>query len=82
MQSWLSLRHICFLSGRSCSTFECAGTVLIFNFSHEGRNFMGGLGTCISEETYLKPKPMVEIAASQFCGTFSRFLVSMASMNS
>ena len=26
----------------------------------------GGLGTRISEETHLKPKPMVEIAASQF----------------
>ena len=29
----------------------------------------GGLGTRISEETLLKPKPMIEIGNSQYCGT-------------
>ena len=28
----------------------------------------GGFGTRISEESYLKPKPMVEIGGSRFCG--------------
>ena len=30
----------------------------------------GGYGTRISEETHLKPKPMVEIGGSQFCGIY------------
>ena len=30
----------------------------------------GGKGTRISEETYLKPKPMVEIGVNQFYGIF------------
>jgi glucose-1-phosphate cytidylyltransferase len=29
----------------------------------------GGLGTRISVETHLKPKPTVEIGAGRFCGT-------------
>ena len=28
----------------------------------------GGLGTRISEETHLKPKPMIEIGNKQFSG--------------
>lgn len=28
----------------------------------------GGLGTRISEESQYKPKPMIEIGASRFCG--------------
>ena len=30
----------------------------------------GGLGTRISEETHLKPKPMVEIGGKPYSGTF------------
>ena len=30
----------------------------------------GGLGTRLSEETHLKPKPMVEIEENQFCGIY------------
>ena len=29
----------------------------------------GGVGSRLSEETELKPKPMVEIGASRLCGT-------------
>ena len=29
----------------------------------------GGVGSRISEETVLKPKPMIEIGGSLFCGT-------------
>ena len=35
----------------------------------------GGYGTRISEETHLKPKPMVEIGADLFFGIFLRYIV-------
>jgi len=29
----------------------------------------GGIGTRISEESHLKPKPMLRLVANRFCGT-------------
>ena len=38
----------------------------------------GGYGTRISEETHLKPKPMVEIGGRPILGIFLRYIVLMA----
>jgi len=34
----------------------------------------GGFGTRLSEETVIKPKPMVEIGGKQFYGIFLKFI--------
>ena len=33
----------------------------------------GGLGTRISEETHVRPKPMVEMEVNRFYGTYSKY---------
>ena len=41
----------------------------------------GGLGTRISEETHLKPKPMLEIEETTPLSIFLKFIVILELMN-
>ena len=40
----------------------------------------GGLGTRLSEETHLKPKPMVEIEVNLFYGIYLKYIAIMELM--